>query len=109
MPVYLLPTGSFFEHAIFWATPVVRLFWRLEPEWPVPTPWNRGVARVLEYLPWWWPLVPMLLACLMVARVLTDMVVHVIEMVYDRVVVEVCYVPVVMDHVPVSCHVASAA
>ena len=109
MPVYLLPTGSFFEHAIYWATPVVRLFWRLEPEWPVPTPWDRGVARVLEYLPWWWPLVPMLLACCLVASVLTEITIYVIEMAYDRVAVEVCYVPVVTDHVLVSSQAAAAA
>ena len=53
MPVYLLPSGSFFEHVIAWLAPVVRFLYGIEPPPPVRTPLEQAWADLFPELMRW--------------------------------------------------------
>ena len=44
MPMYLVPSGSFFEHVIAWLAPVVYFLYDIEPPPPVRTPLEQAWA-----------------------------------------------------------------
>jgi hypothetical protein len=50
MPVYLLPSGSFFEHVIAWLAPFVRFLYGIEPPPPVRTPLEPAWADLFAEL-----------------------------------------------------------
>jgi hypothetical protein len=47
MPMYLVTSGSFFEHVIAWLAPVVRLLYGIEPPPPVQTSFEQAIAEAL--------------------------------------------------------------
>jgi hypothetical protein len=53
MPVYLLPSGSFFEHVIAWLAPFVRFLYGIEPPPPVRTPLEQAWADLFPELIRW--------------------------------------------------------
>jgi hypothetical protein len=50
MPVYLLPSGSFFEYVIAWFVPVVRFLYDIEPPPPVRTSLEQTLTD--QYAQW---------------------------------------------------------